>query len=118
MHIAPYFLRLTLPGRVIEDDASSARYDPGSGYLTVTLTKEVEGEDFKDLDILAKLLAPQRTDPPHAPVIEVVGSEDAHETLSADDELVHAAEKLSLDHREVLEGAPMHQPAFHHSLTS
>ncbi|KAG8998689.1 hypothetical protein FRB94_004655 [Tulasnella sp. JGI-2019a] len=58
IHINPYFLRLHLPGNVLEDDESSAKYDPGSGYLIVTLTKEHKGEDFRDLDMLAKLLVP------------------------------------------------------------
>ncbi|KAG8903329.1 hypothetical protein FRB99_003432 [Tulasnella sp. 403] len=61
VHIKPYFLRLSFPGNVVEDDDSFARYDPSSGYLTVKLTKETKGEDFKDLDLLAKLLAPQGT---------------------------------------------------------
>lgn len=61
VHINPYFLRLHLPSNVIEDDDSSAKYDPGTGYLIVTLTKETKGEDFPDLDLLAKLLVPPGT---------------------------------------------------------
>ena len=77
LHINPYFLRLSLPGEVVEDDRSSAKYDPVSGYVTVTLTKKVPGENFKDLDVLAKLLAPpKRDETPSRPVIEVLGSKD------------------------------------------
>lgn len=58
LHVKPYFLRLTFSHRLVEDDESSARYDPSSGYLTIVLTKEVPGEHFKDLDLLARLLTP------------------------------------------------------------
>jgi protein SHQ1 len=103
VHINPYFLRLTFPGRVQEDDESAAQYDPGSGYLTVSLTKETPGEDFKDLDILAKLLAPKRVEQTH-PSIEVVGSSEDATDQDVEDELVASAEKLSLADRELLEG--------------
>ncbi|KAF5365617.1 hypothetical protein D9758_003180 [Tetrapyrgos nigripes] len=72
LHINPYFLRLNFSHPVIEDDASSAKYDPGSGYLTVTLTKQVKGEEFKDLDLLAKLLAPRPTLPQKVPSEEPI----------------------------------------------
>ncbi|CAE7221681.1 unnamed protein product [Rhizoctonia solani] len=58
-HISPYFLRLNFPHPVLEDDDSSASYDPSSGTLTVKLTKETKGIHFPDLDLLAKLLAPR-----------------------------------------------------------
>jgi hypothetical protein len=58
LHVNPYFLRLTFSHRLVEDDESSAQYDPSSGYLTIILTKEVPAEHFKDLDLLAQLLTP------------------------------------------------------------
>ncbi|KAJ1310308.1 hypothetical protein OPQ81_007047 [Rhizoctonia solani] len=58
-HINPYFLRLNFPQPVLEDDDSSASYDPSSGTLTVKLTKETKGSHFPDFDLLAKLLAPR-----------------------------------------------------------
>jgi protein SHQ1 len=59
VHIHPYFLRLNFPHPILEDDDSSASYDPSSGTLTVRLTKETKGTHFPDLDLLAKLLAPR-----------------------------------------------------------
>ncbi|KAG8764208.1 hypothetical protein FRC11_000062 [Ceratobasidium sp. 423] len=59
VHINPYFLRLNFPHPVLEDDNSSASYDPSSGTLNVRLTKETKGTHFPDLDLLAKLLAPR-----------------------------------------------------------
>jgi hypothetical protein len=77
LHVAPYFLRLSFLASVVEDDQSSAVYDPASGYLTLTLTKLNRGENFPDLDLLGKLLAPppaQST--PHNATIEVLSSQN------------------------------------------
>lgn len=102
LHINPYFLRLNFSHQVLEDDDSSAKYDAGSGYLTVTLTKETKGQDFEDLDLLAKLLAPRPTEPLQGPTIEVIGIKDAPST--AEDDLVESVRNLSLNHQDILEG--------------
>jgi protein SHQ1 len=81
---------------VLEDDHSSANYDPSSGYLTVTLTKENKGEVFDDLDLLAKLLAPRPRVHELSPSIEVLHSES--------DDLASKTQSLSLNHSEILEG--------------
>ncbi|KAF7965002.1 hypothetical protein HWV62_1154 [Athelia sp. TMB] len=107
VHINPYFLRLNFSGHLLEDDASSARYDPGSGYLTVTLTKEAPGEIFRDLDLLAKLLAP-RPSAPTAPAIEVLKSSDVEgQNETIDNDLAERTEGLSLDREreEILHAA-------------
>ncbi|KAH9057090.1 SHQ1-domain-containing protein [Lactarius deliciosus] len=77
LHVAPYFLRLNFPASLIEDDQSSATYDPASGYLTLTLTKQNPGENFPDLDLLGKLLAPPPQNAHRGPAIEVLGSQDS-----------------------------------------
>lgn len=77
--INPYFLRLSFPAPVIEDDQSSAVYDPASGYLTVTLSKCTKGLHFKDLDLLSRLLAPRPVTPQR--FVEVVDSLDEEEKL-------------------------------------
>lgn len=78
VHVNPYFLRLSFCSEIVEDDHSSAVYDPSSGHLTITVTKHVKGEDFKDLDLLPKLLA---TEPslPRTPLIEFVNEQDGIE---------------------------------------
>ncbi|KAJ3797243.1 SHQ1 protein-domain-containing protein [Lentinula aff. detonsa] len=100
LHINPYFLRLNFTNSLIEDDASSAQYDPSTGYLNVTLTKEINGQEFKDLDLLAKLLAPRPT--VHEPMIEVISSEG---TAEDPDQLVTETQNLSLHEHEILEAA-------------
>lgn len=96
IHVNPYFLRLNFSKPIVEDNDSSANYDPTSGYLTVTLTKETKGEVFEDLDLLAKLLAPRPRVRERSPLIEVIHSES--------DDLVSKTQSLSLDHSEILEG--------------
>ncbi|KIM65318.1 hypothetical protein SCLCIDRAFT_113206 [Scleroderma citrinum Foug A] len=102
VHINPYFLRLNFPHPVVEDDNSTAQYSPSTGYLTITLTKEVKGQYFPDLDLLAKLLAPRPFQPPRGPAIQVLASQSAPEdgiaeisrhadSLSLEDEFVQAA---------------------------
>ena len=103
VHINPYFLRLNFSHALLEDDASSAQYDPGTGNLTVTLTKAVKGQKFDDLDLLAKLLAP-RPSRSQGPLIEVLDSKAEPET--EEEGLVNATERLSLsqEQQEILEG--------------
>lgn len=107
LHINPYFLKLNLPKSVLEDDNSSAKYDPSNGFLTVELTKEVPGEEFEDLDLLSKLLAPRSElrNEQH-PKIEVIDSKDDDVAL-----LVENTEKLSLEqeHEVFLEGTCRYQ---------
>lgn len=106
VHINPYFLRLNFSHALLEDDESSAQYDPSSGYLTVTLTKAVKGQTFDDLDLLAKLLAP-RPSKPEGPLIEVL---DSQEAPTDDEELANATGRLSMsqEQQEILEGNSSH----------
>jgi len=102
LHVAPYFLRLSFPASVVEDDRSSAVYDPASGYLTVTLTKLNPGENFPDLDLLGKLLAPPAKDRTHRnPTIEVLSSQD-----------------ISGERNEILQGEHPHSITNNKSITS
>ncbi|XP_061779935.1 protein SHQ1 homolog [Nerophis lumbriciformis] len=55
----PYFLRLTLPGRVVEDGREKATFDIDKGLFTVQIPKETSGEHFEGLQMLTSLLAPK-----------------------------------------------------------
>ena len=106
IHINPYFLRLNFPHPVSEEDGSAARYDAGAGFLYVTLNKQVKGQEFKDLDLLSKLLAPRPTQA-QTPAIEVISSQEA-DTARADDDvdrLSAQAERLTLEQDEFLQGS-------------
>jgi len=111
IHINPYFLRLNFPSEVIEDDDSSAKYDPSSGYLVIQLTKEVKGLFFHDLDLLSKLLAPKSsavaekgTEGP--PLIEVLGETETPSDIDEDyEDLITQTANLDLNlakEREIL----------------
>ena len=70
--------------------------------MTVHLTKAVRGQNFEDLDLLAKLLAPRKSErTTETPLIEVL---DTQEAISEDDELAARTEGLSLADQEILEG--------------
>lgn len=64
----------------------------------MTLTKENKGQDFPDLDMLARLLAP-RPSQVVQPSIEVLSSQDA--TNGDDQDLVDQAESLTLEEKEL-----------------
>ncbi|KAM8930788.1 protein SHQ1 homolog [Pelodytes ibericus] len=55
----PYFLRLSLPGRVVEDGRQSANYNADEGVFKIRLPKETPGQHFEGLDLLTSLLAPR-----------------------------------------------------------
>ncbi|XP_071982975.1 protein SHQ1 homolog [Engystomops pustulosus] len=72
----PYFLRLTLPGRIVEDGRQKATYNADDGIFTVKVPKETPGQQFEGLNLLTSLLAPKgaRT---CKPLIEEIGSTNA-----------------------------------------
>jgi protein SHQ1 len=102
LHVNPYFLRLNFTNSLLEDDKSSAKYDPRSAYLTVTLTKAVVGQVFDDLDLLAKLLAPRPSEPQPGPSIEVINSKENFDDIAS---LSEQAKALSLEDTQFLEGS-------------
>ncbi|KAK9450995.1 SHQ1 protein-domain-containing protein [Limtongia smithiae] len=55
--LPPYYLRLHLPGNILDDDRASAEFDLAASTLHVKFPKETPGEDFPDLDLATKLLA-------------------------------------------------------------
>ncbi|XP_030277432.1 protein SHQ1 homolog [Sparus aurata] len=55
----PYFLRLSLPGRIVEDGREKAKFDIDKGLFTIRVPKETTGEHFEGLQMLTSLLAPK-----------------------------------------------------------
>ncbi|XP_050969387.1 protein SHQ1 homolog [Labeo rohita] len=55
----PYFLRLTLPGRIVEDGREKASFDINKGLFTLHVPKETAGQHFEGLEMLTSLLAPK-----------------------------------------------------------
>lgn len=67
----PYFLRLCLPGHIVEDGREKADYNFDTGEFTVVVPKKTPGEHFEGLDMLTKLLAPKSKNTP-SNLIEVL----------------------------------------------
>uniref|UniRef100_A0A224Z766 Protein SHQ1 homolog n=1 Tax=Rhipicephalus zambeziensis TaxID=60191 RepID=A0A224Z766_9ACAR len=76
----PYYLRLHLPGKVVENGHETAKYISDNGVYVVHMPKQSPGQVFTGLDLLTKLLAPNPRAVRAQPVIEVL------ENWSASDE--------------------------------
>ena len=61
----------------MDDDHVNASYDISSGEMNIKIPKETPGEEFPDLDLLTKLLAPKSANKvPERPLIEIIGGDD------------------------------------------
>ncbi|XP_011298682.1 protein SHQ1 homolog [Fopius arisanus] len=69
----PYYLRLKLPGEIVENDDSKGSYDCDSGTFTLKFSKVNKGENFEGLDMITTLLAPPKKKD-IVPNIEVIGN--------------------------------------------
>ncbi|XP_071349880.1 protein SHQ1 homolog isoform X2 [Trachinotus anak] len=83
----PYFLRLTLPGRIVEDGREKAKFDIDKGLFTLRVPKETSGENFEGLQMLTSLLAPKGSRSAK-PLVEDLstGSESVGDEEEDDDE--------------------------------
>lgn len=73
----PYYLRLNLPGKIVENNRTKSCFDADSGEFSFTYDKLIPGEDFKDLDFITKLLCKK---------VDVVEGERKIEILSSEGE--------------------------------
>ncbi|GAB1291114.1 Protein SHQ1 homolog [Apodemus speciosus] len=80
----PYFLRLTLPGRIVENGSEQGSYDADKGIFTIRLPKETPGQHFEGLNMLTALLAPRKSRSAR-PLVEEIGASAVSED-GADDE--------------------------------
>ncbi|GMM27605.1 Hsp90 cochaperone [Martiniozyma asiatica (nom. inval.)] len=55
--LPPYYLRLRFPNSLIEDERATSEFVPREECIKCRVPKLNKGEDFKDLDLTAKLLA-------------------------------------------------------------
>ncbi|XP_033922447.1 protein SHQ1 homolog [Melopsittacus undulatus] len=75
----PYFLRLTLPGRIVEDGREKASYNTDKGTFTIWLPKEIPGQYFEGLDMLTSLLTPKKSRSAKPLVEEIAASAELSE---------------------------------------
>nr|XP_022299523.1 protein SHQ1 homolog isoform X3 [Crassostrea virginica] len=84
-HSKPYFLRLSLPGNIVENGHEKAEYNSDKGVFTIVVPKETPGEVFEGLDMLTSLLTP-KSQKLKKPVIEVIKKDDEEESQSVEEE--------------------------------
>lgn len=82
----PYFLRLNLPGRIVEDGREKAKFDVDKGLFTLCVAKENAGEHFEGLHLLTSLLAPKGSQSAKPLVEEVSVSSSAGAEEKGDEE--------------------------------
>lgn len=77
----PYYLRLTLPGCLVENENMKSSFDADTGEFTFTYEKVNHGEEFKNLDFITTLLTPkvEVTETEGARKIEVLATEGQKE---------------------------------------
>lgn len=77
----PYYLRLNLPGRILDNDNRKSSFNADTGEFDLTYPKAIPGEHFKDLDLITKLLCPKVEVTEGSRKIDVVTSEVHSEVL-------------------------------------
>ncbi|XP_033213778.1 protein SHQ1 homolog [Belonocnema kinseyi] len=70
---SPYYLRLNLPGEIVENDASAGTYDCEKGAFSMRFSKVNKGEHFENLDMISSLLQPPKKKT-NIPNIEVISN--------------------------------------------
>ncbi|XP_008586745.1 PREDICTED: protein SHQ1 homolog [Galeopterus variegatus] len=81
----PYFLRLTLPGRIVENGNEQGSYDADKGIFTIRLPKETPGQHFEGLNMITALLAPRKSRTAK-PLVEEIGTSEVSEEVVEDDD--------------------------------
>ncbi|XP_063994084.1 protein SHQ1 homolog [Diachasmimorpha longicaudata] len=74
---SPYYLRLQLPGEIVETDSSEGSYDCDTGKFILKFSKVTPGQHFENLDMITTLLAPPKKQKGISPMIEVIGNPTA-----------------------------------------
>lgn len=100
----PYFLRLTLPGRIIENGSEQGSYDADKGLFTIQLPKETPGQHFEGLNMLTALLAPRKSRTAK-PLVEEIGTSSVSEEGGEDDDEEFDWEIEQFPYEEVSESA-------------
>ncbi|CAG8753667.1 14827_t:CDS:2, partial [Acaulospora morrowiae] len=91
-----------------DDERVKASYDVSIGEIVIDLPKETPGEDFSDLDLLTKLLAPRKSKILDKPLIEVVGESKGENDDHKGDEEEFAKELIENADR-VQNGSMLHE---------
>lgn len=69
---SPYFLRLRLPGRIVESERSKGSFNCDAGDFELSFDKETPGEHFENLDMITSLLAPRDIPDVNPALVEIL----------------------------------------------
>ncbi|XP_031548926.1 protein SHQ1 homolog [Actinia tenebrosa] len=83
-YVKPYFLRLNLPGKIVEDGQEGATYDVEKVIFFLKLPKLHQGEHFEGLDMLTSLLSPRKKTKMNQPLIEVINDDSKPSEINDD----------------------------------
>jgi len=102
----PYYLRLHLPGEVVENEDAAASWDAESSSFIVKCPKKVEGEHFSGLDMLTELLTPkgEKEIKQKIEVLEESNNYDEDEEEDVEDIDFYFEQTLPSEEREELTG--------------
>lgn len=81
---SPYYLKLHLPGEVVETDSSAGSYDWDSYVFTFKINKVNPGENFPDLHLINTFLAPQKKSHTVNPSIEILNENSENDDDESD----------------------------------
>ncbi|XP_032267659.1 protein SHQ1 homolog isoform X1 [Phoca vitulina] len=107
----PYFLRLTLPGKIVENGSEQGSYDTDKGIFTIRLPKETPGQHFEGLNMLTALLAPRKSRTAKA-LVEEIGASEVSEGGVEDEDGEFDWEIEQSPYEEASEGAL--NPQYHY----
>ncbi|KAG5513336.1 hypothetical protein PMAC_001399 [Pneumocystis sp. 'macacae'] len=100
----PYYLRLYLPGKVVEDKFSEMSYDISAEKVKIKVSKETPGTIFNDLDLMSTLLAKPKASyskKESAPLIEVLDEKNTQDNIQQNIQNTnsnhHIVEDISFD---------------------
>ena len=82
----PYYLRLHLPGPVVENEEASASWDSDTNSFNVKCPKLNEGEEFTGLDMLTDLLTPKGNQEVRSKIEVISGDGDEEEEEEEEEE--------------------------------
>ena len=93
-YLKPYFLRLAFSQPLRDEDLDDNVFDHATKRLHVRIRKAVEGEHFKDLDVLSRLFESKPKRPKTRPKIQVLNESDNGEAEMGDNKA-----ESDVDHR-------------------
>ncbi|EEQ37962.1 hypothetical protein CLUG_02085 [Clavispora lusitaniae ATCC 42720] len=105
--LPPYYLRLRLPFSVVDDERSHAEFNSKTSSVDIRLPKEIRGQHFPDLDLVAKLLARKDETGPAAAAKPLIEELDVTNDVSDTAQVAQEAEAHDWEIEQTQAEAPL-----------